>query len=331
MSKNLTTNSSPTKLKETILEEEEEEEEEEIFVETNNDDYEKEANNTNGINMIDNGIKKDANNINNTNNVDTHNAIKQRLLKMEAETKKITLMQNKYENLIKNKNNVNNENDNIDNENDEIIEIYSNSSNNNYIESNEDGQLPSPSHKSKTSNSTGGATNSNPNVIKSTETIDENNMADYPSVEDQKILDERSIFINNLHTDTTASELQQLFATCGTIERITIVCDKWTGKPKGCSYIQFKSKESIDNAMILNGREVKGKIISVEQKRTNLPKWMRGRGRSRGRVMTGRGRVGGRAYFMPPFYGPPPMMPMCHSYGYFRGRGYRSRGFWQPY
>jgi len=234
-------------------------------------------------------------------------------------------MQSKYD-IINNNDN----NDNSDNENDEIIEIRSNSSNNNnYIEPNEETQLPSPSHKSKTSNANSPAA-TNPNVSKPNETLDENenNMVEYPSLDDQKLLDERSIFINNLHTDTTASDLQQLFATCGTIERITIVCDKWTGKPKGCSYIQFKSKESIDNAMILHEREVKGKTISVEQKRTNLPKWLRGRGRARGRGMLGRGRAG-RAYFMPPYYGPP-MMPMS-PYGYYRGRGYRSRGFWQPY
>jgi RNA recognition motif-containing protein len=329
MSKTLQLKSSPTKPEEAYYEDDEEN-----FVDSNNDDYEKETKPV--PNYTTNTDKKDSANNNNANN--THNAIKQRLLKMEAETKKITQMQNEHENMMKNKyNNDNshnendNDNDNIDNENEEVIELCSNSSNNNYNFENEEPQLTSPTHKSKTSNANATPNSvTNPTVIKTTEITDENGMVEYPSIEDQKMMDERSIFVNNLHTDTTASELQQLFATCGTIERITIVCDKWTGRPKGCSYIQFKSKESIDSALVLHGREVKGQIISVEQKRTNLPKWLRGRGRGRVRGTIGRGRVG-RAYFMPPYFGPPPMMPMSHPYGYFRGRGYRSRGYWQPY
>ena len=38
----------------------------------------------------------------------------------------------------------------------------------------------------------------------------------------------------------TAEELQQHFKSCGTINRITILTDKWTGQPKGCvSRLQF--------------------------------------------------------------------------------------------
>ena len=32
---------------------------------------------------------------------------------------------------------------------------------------------------------------------------------------------------------TKPEELQAHFATCGTVQRITIICDKVTGKPKG--------------------------------------------------------------------------------------------------
>lgn len=346
MSKKTTTNLSQPKPEELFCEEDEDN----FLANNDDDDYEKEENNvnTNNTNNVNKNDTNNNNNGNNNNSNDSHNSIKERLLKMEAETKKITQMQ-KYESIINNNGNIN-DNDNIDNENDEIIEIYSTSSNhnNNNNELNEETSSSSTPQKLKTPNAnvSGNGNGVNANTIKSNETIDEQNKnnqtAEYPSPDDQKLMDERSIFINNLHTDTTASELQQLFATCGTIERITIVCDKWTGKPKGCSYIQFKSKESIDNAMILNGREVKGKIISVEQKRTNLPKWLRGRGagRPRGRGAIGRGGRG-RGYYMPPYYIPagplevPPMM-MPPSYGYYRGgpggvRGYRSRGYWHPY
>merc|ERR1712130_414159 len=86
----------------------------------------------------------------------------------------------------------------------------------------------------------------------------------WPStIEKQKELDSRSVFIKNVDHNTDANELKSHFESCGTIERITIVCDKWTGKPKGCAYIQFKSQESVAAACLLNDKEFNGRIIKV--------------------------------------------------------------------
>lgn len=37
----------------------------------------------------------------------------------------------------------------------------------------------------------------------------------------------------------TPEELLSHFEACGTVERVTIVCDKFTGKPKGFAYLEF--------------------------------------------------------------------------------------------
>ena len=66
-----------------------------------------------------------------------------------------------------------------------------------------------------------------------------------------------------MDANTDAADLKSHFESCGTIERVTIVCDKWTGKPKGCAYIQFKSQESVAAACLLNDKEFNGRIIKV--------------------------------------------------------------------
>lgn len=43
--------------------------------------------------------------------------------------------------------------------------------------------------------------------------------------------DARSVFVNNVDYGTTPEELQQLFAGCGTVNRVTILADKF-GTPK---------------------------------------------------------------------------------------------------
>ena len=73
-----------------------------------------------------------------------------------------------------------------------------------------------------------------------------------------------------LDLNTDANELKLHFESCGTIERVTIVCDKYTGKPKGCAYIQFKSQESVAAACLLNDKEFNGRIIQVCLQNTKL-------------------------------------------------------------
>jgi hypothetical protein len=38
----------------------------------------------------------------------------------------------------------------------------------------------------------------------------------------------------------TPEELVTHFKACGTVERVTIMCDKFTGQPKGFAYIEFE-------------------------------------------------------------------------------------------
>lgn len=42
-----------------------------------------------------------------------------------------------------------------------------------------------------------------------------------------------SIYVGQVDYSTTPEELLAHFQPCGTVERVTIVCDKMTGRPKG--------------------------------------------------------------------------------------------------
>ena len=52
--------------------------------------------------------------------------------------------------------------------------------------------------------------------------------------EDREDVDARSIFVGNVDYQATPEEIQEHFATGpGTINRVTILLDKFTGHPKG--------------------------------------------------------------------------------------------------
>jgi polyadenylate-binding protein 2 len=51
--------------------------------------------------------------------------------------------------------------------------------------------------------------------------------------EDKEDIDSRSIFVGNVDYAASPEEIQAHFQSCGSINRVTILLDKFTGQPKG--------------------------------------------------------------------------------------------------
>eukprot|EP00525_Craspedostauros_australis_P006728 CAMPEP_0198135478 /NCGR_PEP_ID=MMETSP1442-20131203/60610_1 /TAXON_ID= /ORGANISM="Craspedostauros australis, Strain CCMP3328" /LENGTH=283 /DNA_ID=CAMNT_0043796651 /DNA_START=758 /DNA_END=1610 /DNA_ORIENTATION=- len=83
--------------------------------------------------------------------------------------------------------------------------------------------------------------------------------------------DKNSVYVGQVDYTATPEELLSHFEACGTVERVTIVCDKYSGRPKGFAYIEFGSEASVENAVKLNGSDFKGRQLKVTHKRVNLP------------------------------------------------------------
>lgn len=137
------------------------------------------------------------------------------------------------------------------------------------------------------------------------------------SLEEKMDVDSRSVYIGNVDYGATAEELEQHFHGCGSINRVTILCNKFDGHPKGFAYVEFTDKDSVQTAMALDDSLFRGRQIKVMPKRTNKPgitttnRPPRGRGFRGGRGARSRGYGGG--YMRRP-----------------RG-GYRGRGYYSPY
>lgn len=133
------------------------------------------------------------------------------------------------------------------------------------------------------------------------------------SYEEKVEVDARSVYVGNVDYGATAEELEQHFHGCGSINRVTILCNKYDGNPKGFAYVEFSDKDSTDTAMALDDSLFRGRQIKVLPKRTNKPgisstnRPPRGSFRGRGRGYRGRGGFGamrrprfrGRGYFSP--------------------------------
>lgn len=51
--------------------------------------------------------------------------------------------------------------------------------------------------------------------------------------ENREDVDARSVFVGNVDYGASPEEIQAHFQTCGSINRVTILLDKFTGHPKG--------------------------------------------------------------------------------------------------
>ncbi|XP_039931187.1 embryonic polyadenylate-binding protein 2 [Hirundo rustica] len=84
-------------------------------------------------------------------------------------------------------------------------------------------------------------------------------------------VDQRSIYVGNVDYGGTAEELESHFNSCGQINRVTILCDKFSGHPKGYAYIEFEEQSSVKAAVELDESVFRGRVIKVLPKRTNMP------------------------------------------------------------
>jgi len=76
--------------------------------------------------------------------------------------------------------------------------------------------------------------------------------------------DARSVFVNNVDFGTTPEELQQLFAGCGTVNRVTILADKF-GTPKVGRWCYSLTNKHAAPPSLSAGRVLCGQLDRLNQ------------------------------------------------------------------
>ncbi len=99
------------------------------------------------------------------------------------------------------------------------------------------------------------------------------------------------LYVGNLAFSTTENELQELFAQAGTVQEVTLMQDKFTGKSRGFAFVTMSSDQEAQNAITqFNGKTVEGRPLTVNEAR---PREARPPGGGGGRGGYGGGGGGG--------------------------------------
>ncbi len=100
------------------------------------------------------------------------------------------------------------------------------------------------------------------------------------------------IYVGNLSYDVTEEELRQEFEAYGKVESVSIITDKYSGRPKGFGFVEMPSVSEGQAAITgLNGKTLKERTLNVNTARP--PSESRGGG-SYGDRRGGGGSGGGR-------------------------------------
>ncbi|MGA3024131.1 MAG: RNA-binding protein [Bryobacteraceae bacterium] len=104
-----------------------------------------------------------------------------------------------------------------------------------------------------------------------------------------------NVFVGNLSYQTTESELEAAFGEFGAVERVSIVRDRDTGQPRGFAFVEMTNAAEAAKAIsTLNGREINGRAINVNEARPRAERAPGGGGGGgRGRGGPGGGGGGG--------------------------------------
>ena len=105
------------------------------------------------------------------------------------------------------------------------------------------------------------------------------------------------LYVGNLSFNATAQDLTELFSEFGSVESANVIEDRETGRSRGFAFVEMSSSEEGKAAIEqVNGREVDGRQLKVNEAK---PQESRGGGGGGGRGGYGGGggnRGGGGGY-----------------------------------
>jgi cold-inducible RNA-binding protein len=74
------------------------------------------------------------------------------------------------------------------------------------------------------------------------------------------------LYVGNLAFETSSNDLETLFAKAGTVQSVSLIEDRETGRSRGFGFVEMQTKEEGDAAIAqFNGTELAGRTLKVNE------------------------------------------------------------------
>ncbi len=94
----------------------------------------------------------------------------------------------------------------------------------------------------------------------------------------------KKLYVGNLNYEFTGSDLEQLFSSHGSVASAQVIADRETGRSKGFGFVEMGNDQEAQAAMTsLNGQEVHGRALTVNEAKAREERPRGGFGGGRGK------------------------------------------------
>ena len=73
------------------------------------------------------------------------------------------------------------------------------------------------------------------------------------------------LYVGNLPFDATEDSVRALFAAHGTVEKLSLITDRDTGRPRGFGFVEMSNSDASRAMQALNGQDLEGRALKINE------------------------------------------------------------------
>ncbi len=73
------------------------------------------------------------------------------------------------------------------------------------------------------------------------------------------------LYVGNLPFTATEDGVRALFATHGTVEKVSLISDRDTGRPRGFGFVEMSNADASRAMQALNGKDFDGRSLKINE------------------------------------------------------------------
>lgn len=73
------------------------------------------------------------------------------------------------------------------------------------------------------------------------------------------------LYVGNLPFTATEESVRALFSQHGTVEKVSLITDRDTGRPRGFGFVEMSSSDAARAMQAINGTELGGRPLKVNE------------------------------------------------------------------
>jgi RNA recognition motif-containing protein len=73
------------------------------------------------------------------------------------------------------------------------------------------------------------------------------------------------LYVGNLPFTATEESVRALFAPHGTVEKVSLINDRDTGRPRGFGFVEMPNADAARATQALNGKDFEGRALRINE------------------------------------------------------------------